>query len=387
MKIGILSHYFKSPNYGGNLQAYALAEYLYSEGLDAEQICYDIFFKRKNTTLFSRLYRRVKFIPKYAVNLFIKKVVLKKRFAAVQKKLGDKYLCMNKFNANMIRHSHISYGYSDISKANDIYDAFITGSDQVWHPNNFCPAYLLSFVKDGKKKISYAASIAKSDLTKKEIDCLVSSISSYTAVSVREDDSADLLRKYTTQEIECVVDPVFLLSPQQWEDVATPYSIDKPYILTYFLGDDKESRMLANQFAKDARLKLVSMPYLNGSYRKCDWNYGDEQLFNVGPDHFVYLIKNAAYVFTDSFHATAFSILFDTKFFVFPRNCKRPKDMSNRIVSLLNLCTCQELFCNSMNKMKVNYLKSIQKNSTINKKQLFELIFFSKNFLLNALKE
>lgn len=39
-KIGIITMYYKSKNYGGVLQAYALAEYLKDKGFDIEQICY-----------------------------------------------------------------------------------------------------------------------------------------------------------------------------------------------------------------------------------------------------------------------------------------------------------------------------------------------------------
>ena len=385
MKIGILTHYFKSSNYGGNLQAYALAEFLHSAGFDAEQICYDIFFKReKNVSLFSKLYRRAIYAPKYVINLFFKKVLLKKRFVAVQKMLEKRSFCINSFNANMIRHSQFSYGYADISRANDIYDAFITGSDQVWHPNNFCPAYLLSFVKEGKKKISYAASIAKSDLTKEEIDCIVKSILDYTAVSVREEDSVSLLHRYSGQNIASVVDPVFLLSPKQWESVAVPYPINKPYVFAYYLGNDVESRLYAEQFAKEKGLKLVSIPYLNGSYRRCDWNFGDNQLFDIGPEHFISLIKNASCVFTDSFHGTAFSILFEKKFLVFPRE-KKSNAMSNRIESILNICRCPERFCNADDKMNISYFDQVIENSAVEKTCLNEKISYSKAFLKDNL--
>jgi hypothetical protein len=388
MKIGILTHYFKSQNYGGNLQAFALVYFLSVEGFDAEQICYDVFFKRKNNASYLKHFLlKICFVPKFFLNLLIKKIMMRKRFVQISKNIKKRCLCIQKFNSEVVKHSFESYGFDDICKANEKYDAFITGSDQVWHPNNFCPAYLLSFVNMGKKKISYAASIAKNYLTKKEVDCLVKSISNYTAVSVREEDSAAMLRRYCAQNISCVVDPVFLLSSQQWNSIAAPYTIDRPYVLTYFLGANTKSRILAKQFAESNGLKLVSIPYLNGSYRKCDWNFGDEQLFDVGPDHFLSLVRNAAYVFTDSFHATAFAILFDTKFFVFPRNCKTNKDMSNRIISILNLCRCRDFFCDTVDKANIDYLESRKKSYIIDKDQLADRVLFSKRFLLDALNE
>lgn len=41
MRIGIITHYYKSLNYGGVLQAYALCRYLSEQGYEAQQICYD----------------------------------------------------------------------------------------------------------------------------------------------------------------------------------------------------------------------------------------------------------------------------------------------------------------------------------------------------------
>lgn len=42
---------------------------------------------------------------------------------------------------------------------NGLFDTFVCGSDQIWAPNVFNDVYMLSFVDDEKKKVSYAASI------------------------------------------------------------------------------------------------------------------------------------------------------------------------------------------------------------------------------------
>ena len=387
MKIGILTHYYKSPNYGGNLQAYALAEYLNSVGFSAEQVCYDIFFKRESSdSKITRFFKRLSFVPGYIWGMVKKEILLKKRMCSVSQKLEGRSKCIMDFNLNTVRHGSEVYSYAEIARANDVYDAFVTGSDQVWHPNNFCPAYLLSFAGAGKKKLSYAASIAKSNLSDEEIRILTTSISDYCAVSVREEDSAELLRKNSPKSISCVVDPVFLLTAEQWNSVAKPCPIEKPFVLTYFLGENTKSRALAQHFAKEKGLELVSIPYLNGMYRPCDWNYGDRQLFDVGPDHFISLIRNAACIFTDSFHAAAFSIIFDKKFFVFARDCKSSIDMSNRIVSLLGLCRCPGLYCNDEEKLSIRYLDSLFDSVVMDKTGLDAKIAYSKSFLLNALK-
>ena len=40
MKVGIITHYYESQNYGGNLQAWALCKVLNGLGYEAEQISY-----------------------------------------------------------------------------------------------------------------------------------------------------------------------------------------------------------------------------------------------------------------------------------------------------------------------------------------------------------
>ena len=40
MKVGIVTHFYKRLNYGGNLQAYALCQAGYKLGYVAEQLCY-----------------------------------------------------------------------------------------------------------------------------------------------------------------------------------------------------------------------------------------------------------------------------------------------------------------------------------------------------------
>ena len=41
-KVGIITQYYKSINYGGNLQAYALCVALNKMGISAEQLCYSL---------------------------------------------------------------------------------------------------------------------------------------------------------------------------------------------------------------------------------------------------------------------------------------------------------------------------------------------------------
>lgn len=80
------------------------------------------------------------------------------------------------------------------------------------------------------------------------------------------------------------------------------------------------------------------------NYRKCDSEFGDVKLLKVTPNQFLGLIRNAERVFTDSFHATAFSLIFQKKFVVFERNGH--PEMIERIKSILRLFKCDENLIN-----------------------------------------
>ena len=84
--------------------------------------------------------------------------------------------------------------------------------------------------------------------------------------------------------------------------------------------------------------KLLVFPYItNNSFRLCDYKIGDIKDCNSGPKQFLGLIKNAEAVITDSFHAVAFSVIFNKTFCVLPRyqNGKKSKS-NNRILDFLD---------------------------------------------------
>lgn len=111
---------------------------------------------------------------------------------------------------------------------------------------------------------------------------------------------------------------------------------------------------LAKEYAKCKNLKLKVMPFLNGEISEDDLDYGDERIINASPSEFVQLIQNAEIVFTDSFHATAFSLLFERQFYVFERSFQ--SSMGSRIESLTELFGVQDHYCNIPNRTTFDYI-------------------------------
>ena len=95
------------------------------------------------------------------------------------------------------------------------------------------------------------------------------------------------------------------------------------------------------------------------------------------------MIKNAKYVFTDSFHAMVFSFLFKKQFFIFKRN--KRNEMSSRITNLAGCLKSEHRVC--FDNESLDYVNNC---SEINYEQDFieleKLRTHSKEYLLNSLK-
>ena len=352
MKIGIITHYYKSKNYGGNLQAYALQHYLGHKYM-VEQICYEnITSPKGKKELLAELgfWGFSKKCARYVLRRL--KNTFQKRDSKVESLLEKRKKAILNFNQN-IPHSTTIYSLENIAKAENQYDCFITGSDQVWHPSAVNEAYLLNFVKN-KPKMSYAASLAVSQLTEQQEERMRAALKSYKAISVREKNAVTMLQGVAAQPIQWVLDPVFLLGQDEWSKLAVGELVTEKYLFCYFLGADKKIRKLANAYAQKRNLKLVTLPHLLGGYRVCDKNWGDVQLYDVDPAGFISLIKNAECVFTDSFHALAFARIFEKDYFVFNRQGNL--SMNGRIYSLCELFNEWSHFCDSKEKLSLDYI-------------------------------
>lgn len=361
MKIGIITHYYNSTNYGGLLQAYALCRFLNAEGHEAKQICYDRRYEIPFWSDYSFLNRQKYLFKRFLIiNL---KTVLKGGKKAL---LSGNAKKTRDFAINYIPHTSSVYNSRNLSMANREFDAFITGSDQVWHPNTVCGAYLLDFVESDKKKISYAASIAVEQLTQEQLKRYGQSLSSFSAISVREESGAEIVRPISPIDVEVVLDPTMLLEKEQWDEVCSPRAISDEYVFCYFLGNDDTQRECVKEFARSKGLKIASLSLNNNEA------FGDIIVNDASPIDFVSYIKNAAYVFTDSFHATVFALLYKKEFVVFER--KEYKSMGQRIFTLAKIFGVLDRFCDSDEKVCMAYIESLPRVADTIRCESFEEI-------------
>lgn len=173
MRVGIVSIYYNAFNYGAQLQARALVQIVKEYGYECEQICYDatdekypfeksIKEKIKEQGLIYLMVSKFRYVV-HGINV-------KQNNKKISNKISARKNKFHKYE-NKTAHSQRIYNKETISDCNDLYDVFITGSDQVFNPYYYNNAFLLGFVT-GKTKLSYAASIGLSYLSQKEKELL-----------------------------------------------------------------------------------------------------------------------------------------------------------------------------------------------------------------------
>ncbi len=317
MKIGILTMYYTNISHGGLLQAYSLCKVLQNMGYDAEQIKYDYNVRFRNLSIKSKLKKFIKKIP-YSVLSTIHHDKTESKYYEYMEEVDHSDYCTHESIESICRK----------------YDCLVVGSDQVWNMS-YCDNNFFFTFATNKKKVAYAASVGKDTLDDGELKNLLKNIDDFFSVSVREKMLAEQLNKFSKKEIGFVCDPVFLNDIAFWRAHAIRSEIKEKYTLVYILGSDKNEKKLAYQTAKKIGLKIVTVPNVNIDMRVSDFLRNDKKVFNIGPKEFLGLIDGADYILTDSFHCTAFSIIFNKNFYSFTRPNKEFL-MNSRLYSILS---------------------------------------------------
>ncbi len=376
MKIGILTHYFESFNYGGVLQAYALPKFLNNMGYKACQVNYNL---RHDMRLLDEVIKE-----KGGVN--DKNAIIE---TAVQKE-DESYFLKRKAHFKKFREiiphtSDAIYTKDTIKSINDDFDIIITGSDQVWNPNYFCEPFFLNFVRGSKKKIAYSASLGVNELTPYQRKVMMPMLEEIDHISVRENTAKNLIKEEVSKYIQVVVDPVLLLDKREWQEMAIKPKIKEKYIFTYFLGTFKDNRDIARLISDETTMPIVNIPHPMMFINYCDEEFSEMKVKDAGPMEFVGLVENSQVVVTDSFHGVLFAVIFEKDFFVLKRNNDNdPKSMNSRIVDLLGELGISERIISTMDDISKELIKKKIDYSVLND-ILKSKINISKKFLTESI--
>lgn len=214
-----------------------------------------------------------------------------------------------------------SLPYEQLSELNDWCDCFCAGSDQIWNHNlSFRENFYLPFVEAGKKLISVATSFGHAeDRTPLERRKFVQTyLERYHAISVREQFDLDILKNNYGLRGNLVFEPVFCIDKNIYTELARESKFDEtsPYLLAYILDPTLEKREAISYYQKQLGIKVIVI--VDGDLKKLKRNseilHSFEILSNVGAEDFIKVFMNAQYVITDSFHGSAFSIIFRKSF-------------------------------------------------------------------------
>lgn len=353
MNVGIVTFYYKNWNFGGQLQARALVRALNSNfGVTAEQIQYDAQKSWKKHPYWMRVIYT--FGESFSLGLINGIYYIGHRLKAetrlrkneaernkIQNKIDQRQKAFEQFFQET-PHGKDVYENDNIKECTALYDCFVCGGDQIWNDwndwflFNALPTYCLEFVPGRKRKFSYAPSMPTQFDRNAYLKRLTNSIKKLNCISVREKTSATLLCRIIENHVQVVLDPVLLLTRDQWDQERTPTHITEQYIFCYLLGEGTDIRNAATKLASKLKLPLVTVPHII-QYSEDDVKFGNIQDFTSGPAEFIDLIAKAEIVVTDSYHAAVFSMIYHKEFYVFERNTQvSGGTMNSRIYDFLD---------------------------------------------------
>lgn len=316
MKVAVVTRHAVA-NYGSLLQAIATQTVIEKMGHTCQIINYirkDESYERRELTILKRKPNWNASPVKRLLYLALRQpgsILVGRKFEKAQ----AKYLNLTR------RYNSYEELIGDKPKA----DIYLTGSDQVWGPTedgSYDSCYCLSFTEDSDKRIAYAASFGRMNLTEEPQEFFKKWLHRYHHIALREDSAVELVSKMGIAA-EQVIDPTLLLSKEEW----LPYvgkAPQKDYILIYQLHNDKRLNKYAKKVSKETGLPLIRISA--SAHQFCRGG-----AFCFAPDlgTFLAYIKGATCLITDSFHGTAFAINFNTQFVeVLPNNGTHTRNLS-----------------------------------------------------------
>lgn len=335
MKIGIIT--LIGNNYGNRLQNYAVQELLTKYG--------DVFtVKQEKIIKTSTTFGMKRYYPSHIIEAINSRLLINYHISDRSKSIfkrihyyfknKDEIIAANKNRENRFRlfdQRYISYEKELLHLAGDdneawvkSYDAWACGSDQIWNPNypTATRNAFLQFVPK-ERRIALSPSIGISDESVVPIE-IKEWISDVPYLSVRETRAATMIENWSGKRPPVFLDPTMLIPTEKWNLIAESSDVTLPnnYAFGYFLG------VREKEYVKYINRKVSGMEYvdlLNGE----NLNY-----LSFGPADFVKAIRDAKYVFVDSFHGVVFSILFHKQFVVFERS-EKGLSMNSRLETIL----------------------------------------------------
>lgn len=256
------------------------------------------------------------------------------RYKKVERKKDERIQRFIAFIKEHIPLSKQCYSKEEVSECCKGSKVIFCGSDQIWNPLWFDDVYALNFETYDAKKFAYAPSGISMELDewKDKLTLLGSCLDSFDLVTVREEESIPILRKYTKKSIEAVMDPTLFVPVRKWDSIAGERPDEEPYIFCYSLGKLRENKVMLRYLLE--KYNVGKVLFITSGLTPNEDELEEDELFkavkNAGPAEFISLIKHAKAVCTDSFHGLALSIVYKKQFYIFKRHAEDVNLWANR---------------------------------------------------------
>ncbi|MCX7986266.1 MAG: polysaccharide pyruvyl transferase family protein [Bacteroidales bacterium] len=366
--IGILT-FHRAHNYGAMLQAYALMHFLDTKGYSVEIIDYWP----------SEMREEYLWVPNFRYRNFLSRFKgLIKFLIGAPNELKRRKAFLLFVSEHLRLKKHRPYILAEQLQQLK-YDVVIYGSDQIWrkHPFTlrFNSVYWGEYPIQVKKKIAYGASSNIINFDKDDYIFIEKMLKNFNAVGVRESDFARILQPYFSKSIEIVIDPVFLIDRNDWAKLISSSKLQiprKPYLFFYHLNYNPAIIQSVENIARNYNLEIVEV-----RGRIFPFKVGRRYQQTASPIDFLKLLSNASIVVTNSFHGTAFSIIFEKDFFVLGA-----QKGAHRISNILERLGLEERMVQNLNLLAIQPINYAEINPKIKEWQNL-----SRQFLINAIEK
>lgn len=383
--IGLVTCYFHH-NYGSMLQAYATEMIMQQMGLPFQTIACKapINYMQENKILY--IVKKL-LIADWKMRLGKMKIErAKKDNPMFAKNWEIRNKAFDQFAETFFHVSPYCKNREELSKMAENYSAFLVGSDQLWRTDSVEHGYYtLEWVPDHIRKIAYSTSIGVKEVPWFQVEKNKRFMNRFDHIALREQSACDLVYKLTGRKVPVVLDPTLLFTGDQWLRIQQQEPLTNgKYIFCYLLGDNPSQREFIKRVKEKTGYKIVALQQLD-DYIPSDEGFADEAPY-VGPREFLNYIRNAEYVFTDSFHCSVFSILYKKNFFTFSRFAEGAKQSTNtRIDNLLHITGLEER--RMTNDKTIEEVVNFKRNFDGVDEKLNALRKSSMDYLYNAFKD
>ena len=389
MRIGILT-YHDEVNYGSLLQAYAMQTAL--SDLGHQVLIIDRWFQSKQERIYGILHVRsvrawIKWLLKIAWGTGTWSLFLRQWRS---RRFIRKYLRLTPYSFHDCKNAPKDLGV----------DLLTVGSDQVWHPRAQPQVYLLNELKQ-VPGIAYAASFGSNVIPSNKEQLYLEGFRNFKAIGIREKEGVAMAHLLGATEAVHVVDPTILVNPERWREfIGGPIQKSrKKHIVCYFLAEDflelaeklgrwaKKNNVVVDLFVQDfsipfSRFRPCGNKWLK--YWKCRLCLPINFRYAAGPVEFVRKIASADCVFTNSFHALMFSMIFKRNVRIVKPTASIRKGMAARMQEFSGTIIMGPLIMETLEDAFVSY--ECGEKVSYNEQELNRRRVESETWLKNAIK-